>query len=296
MPPRKRFPTYKGLDRSPLTESSNSGVNLCEEEPPIEPPNPLAIEPSYPLLPLLSTPERALEEPKDNYSTSQESEIVERPGVVTWSDEMTEQLVETLLEIFEKGGAADNSFKKSAFEQALTNVRKEYRGTGVLTHEKMKNKWQDLKSKWAHWKALSEHSGVGWNDDEERFEAAQYAWDKLNIAHPGIIWHRGHIMPFREPLSTILHDVQANGKGAFSLATRTPIDPCSKIKPPIYLRQKHHTNGRESEVVQRLLIALTIRQGSQRRLILGAPLKGIPESYNERDRLKRSAKLISNKL
>jgi hypothetical protein len=34
---------------------------------------------------------------------------------LTWTEEMLEQLVETLYRVFKEGGAADNSFKKATF-------------------------------------------------------------------------------------------------------------------------------------------------------------------------------------
>jgi len=53
---------------------------------------------------------------------------------LVWSEEMIEQLVDTLREVFEKGGAADNSFKKATFEQAAHNVGKLYKGALKVTH------------------------------------------------------------------------------------------------------------------------------------------------------------------
>jgi|ERR1700722_15274321 hypothetical protein len=35
-----------------------------------------------------------------------------------WTEEMLEQLVEVLYQVFDEGGAADNSFKKPTFERA----------------------------------------------------------------------------------------------------------------------------------------------------------------------------------
>ena len=80
-----------------------------------------------------------------------------------------------------------------------------------------------MKAKWAHWKVLGEMSGFGWNEDLELYDANDYVWDNLNKAYPGIIWHKSYVMPFREQLGTILHNVQANGNGALTLATPIPI-------------------------------------------------------------------------
>lgn len=66
-----------------------------------------------------------------------------------WTEEMIEMLVDTLYEVFEKGGAADNSFKKASFELAIEKVRKAYKGTIKVTQQHYKNKWADLKEKWS---------------------------------------------------------------------------------------------------------------------------------------------------
>ena len=64
---------------------------------------------------------------------------------MTWTDEMWEQLVEVLHQVFEDGGAADNSFKKATFEKAAVRVRRVYKGPHEITHTKCKNKWADTK-------------------------------------------------------------------------------------------------------------------------------------------------------
>jgi hypothetical protein len=87
---------------------------------------------------------------------------------------MMEQLVDTLHEVFEKGGAADNSFKKATFELAAENVQKAYKGAVKVTQQHCKNKWQDLKGKWAYWKVLGDQSGFGWNEESELYEAYNY--------------------------------------------------------------------------------------------------------------------------
>jgi hypothetical protein len=51
-----------------------------------------------------------------------------------------EQLVDTLYKVFEKGGAADNSFKIATFELAVHNVAKVYKGALKVTHQQCKNK------------------------------------------------------------------------------------------------------------------------------------------------------------
>ena len=53
---------------------------------------------------------------------------------------MIEQLVDMLYEVFEKGGATDNSFKKAIFELAAHNVGKVYKGALKVIHQQCKNK------------------------------------------------------------------------------------------------------------------------------------------------------------
>jgi hypothetical protein len=152
-------------------------------------------------------------------------ETPDKEDALVWSEEMKEALIDVLEEVFTQGGGADNSFKTATFETAATRVRRVYRGTSSITSNKCKNKWADLKAKWAHWKELSGMSGFGWNEEKELFEAYDYVWDALNKAYPRIIWHKTNVLPYRDQLSVILHNVKATGGGALSLATPTPVDP-----------------------------------------------------------------------
>jgi hypothetical protein len=70
---------------------------------------------------------------------------------------------------------------------------------------------------------LGEQSGFGWNEELELYKAYDYVWTGLNNAHPGIIWHKTHIMPFRDSISMILHDVQANGKASLKIEPFTNV-------------------------------------------------------------------------
>jgi Myb/SANT-like DNA-binding domain len=158
--------------------------------------------------------------------TEEESETEDdKENKLAWSEEMLEQLVEVLYSVFMKGGAADNSFKKSTFESAAKEVRKVYKGKLEVTYAKCKNKWADLKRKWQHWVVLSNQSGIGWNEETELYDFYDYVWEGLNKAYPKIIWHKTHVMPLRDLIGAILHDVQANGSESFSLNILTPIDP-----------------------------------------------------------------------
>jgi hypothetical protein len=82
-----------------------------------------------------------------------------------------------------------------------------------------------LKRKWQHWVILSSQSGIGWNEETELYDFYDYVWDNLNKSHPKIIWHKTHVMPLRDLIGTILHDVQANGEESVSLNKPTLIDP-----------------------------------------------------------------------
>jgi hypothetical protein len=205
---------------------------LGEEEPLIAPSNPtFTVESAYPLEPLIS----------NDTSTETQEDAIQVEGKeekLIWSEEMIEQLVDTLYDVFEKGGAADNSFKKATFELVAQNVTKVYKGAVKITQQHCKNKWGDTKAKWAHWKFLGEQSGFGWNEESELYEAYDYVWIALNNAHPGLIWHKTHVMPYRETISLILHDVQANGKGALTLEEPTPIDPRIAALKPLSLTSR----------------------------------------------------------
>jgi hypothetical protein len=155
--PRKRV--IKTHDAIPPTLT----ITLGEEETPMTPTAPTtppAAESSYPLEPLeplIMTLERVLppsndtqEEPAPAKDTQPEAPANGAQGLekLCWTEEMIEMLVDVLYEVFEKGGAADNSFKKATFELVAAQVGKAYKGLVKVTQQHCKNKWQDLKGKW----------------------------------------------------------------------------------------------------------------------------------------------------
>jgi hypothetical protein len=202
----------------PITLGDEKVEDLALPTPqyPSPPSIPSETNPSLPT----STPIKALRE-------EEEDEDEKGAKLLIWSAEMIEQLVETLLDIFTSGGGANNSFKKTSFERAATAVRRAYTGPLSITWQKCKNKWQDLKAKWAHWIILSQQSSGGFNKDKELFEFFDPVWQSLNEAHPKIIWHKKNVMPYREELGLILSNVQAKGQETFTLKTPTPsnLDP-----------------------------------------------------------------------
>lgn len=60
--------------------------------------------------------------------------------------------------------------------------------------------------------------------ETELYEAYDYVLTALNNAHLRVIWHKTHIMPFRDTIGLILHDVQASVLGALTLEP-TVLDP-----------------------------------------------------------------------
>ena len=147
-------------------------------------PPPAPIEASYAVDPLLSNPGPlndtgpAIQQAPPADSSDNDEGKEDR---LMWTEEMLEQLVEVLYQVFDEGGAADNSFKKPTFERAAGRV---YKGSQEITQVKCKNKWADTKRKWAHWVFLSKQSGIGFNPDTELYEAPDYVWDSLNKSHP----------------------------------------------------------------------------------------------------------------
>jgi hypothetical protein len=182
-------------------------------------------EHTYPSPPPLANETNKELADQEEYDRDEEEEETGKGARLLWSLEMFEQLIEVLHEVFEAGGAADNSFKKPTYEKVALAVRRVYKGPLEITAGRCKNKWADTKIKWGHWMFLSKQSGVGFNDTTELYEFNDSVWKALNDAHPKIIWHKTHVMPYRDEIAFILHDVQANGEGALSLADPTPLDP-----------------------------------------------------------------------
>ena len=75
-------------------------------------------------------------------------------------EEMLKQLVKVLYSVFVKSGAANNSFKKSTFENVAKKVQKVYKRKLEVTYTKCKNKQADLKRKQQHQVILSNQSSI----------------------------------------------------------------------------------------------------------------------------------------
>lgn len=209
---------------------------------------------------------------------------------ITWSDEMTEALIEWLYGVFKDGRAADNGFKKEAFAGAAAAVEKVCTSGASPSWDKCKNKWGDLKEKWKHWLVLSEMSGFRQNKEKEKYEAYDYVQENLNKSNPRIIWHKTHIMPHRDLLSEILHEAQATRKGAVSsndldgcslpidprlltkdAATRSPsLSSTSTLKPkPVYNRSKKRVKAEISDDEDRGTLAPPAKKVDLRYAISG---------------------------
>jgi hypothetical protein len=168
----------------PDSNTLDSGITLGDEELTIAPTTTLDLTIPYPEDPLIDS-QPSQSPPLDILAESQAQ--TQEKETLSWSFDMIQVLIDTLEEVFQNGGAADNSFKKSTFKLAATQVCQIYTGMAVVNGEKCKNKWADFKAKWAHWKDLSEMSGFGWNEEKELYEAHDYVWDALNKSHPSII-------------------------------------------------------------------------------------------------------------
>jgi hypothetical protein len=169
-----------------------------------------------------SLPSDPFEEPLPDQSTPLPAQ--EKNSQLKWSEEMIEALVECIYKVWKDGRAADNGFKKDVWAEVSEAVMRVYKGSLVIGWDKCKNKWGDLKEKWKHWLILSEMSGFGWSEEKERYEAYDYVWENLNKSYPRILWHKTHVMPYRDILSEVLHEAQATGKGAVSGDTLLLVD------------------------------------------------------------------------
>ena len=116
-PTRTRKRTLKVLE-STLSNRPISTITLDEEEPLVTPSNSaFTVESAYPLEPLIS----------NDTSTETQGDAIQvevKEEKLIWTEEMMEQLVDTLYEVFEKGGAADNSFKRLLLNSLLRTLQR----------------------------------------------------------------------------------------------------------------------------------------------------------------------------
>jgi hypothetical protein len=223
MPPKKALKkmTVKAKMSSTITPVPQITLGAeADELAPFSPTVNTQAEPLESIYPSLDDPPS-----DDNPDPFEEPDEADKDTRTTWSLEMNEQLVEVLHTTWQDGGASDNSFKMAVFEKAAGMVHRVYKGPREITSKMCKNKWADLKKKWGHWIFLSVQSGFGFNYETELFDAYDYVWDNLNKSKPTIIWHKTHVMPFRDLIGEILQDVQATGRSSFTTADLTPLDP-----------------------------------------------------------------------
>jgi hypothetical protein len=172
-------------------------LNYPHDDEPISPPSPL-------LLPLDCLPSpNPLDEPTIDANKVPQHE---KAAALKWTAEMIKALVECIYGVWKDGRSADNGFKKEAWVEASNAVQRVYQGLLTIEWEKCKNKWTDLKEKWKHWLILSDMSGFGWDNEKERYEVDDYVWESLNKSHPRILWHKTHVMPYREIFEEVLHE------------------------------------------------------------------------------------------
>jgi hypothetical protein len=212
-----------------------------------------------------------------------------------WSEEMQEALVEYLYATFKSGRSSDNSFKKGDFAIAATKVSRVHTGPAPVTPDHCKNKWGDLKAKWKHWLKLSEMSGFGWDEDTQLYKADDYVWDRLNRSEPGILWHKTHILYWRDLLSEILHEAQATGRGAVSGVRSGPIDPRliaassnrSSPSPPPYNKSKRRAKADLSDDDDS---GKTARKRGAIKVDLGVAISGLTEEIRSARKAKEEFK------
>ena len=278
------------LPKEAIIEASSPQITLgvpIEEPPPPQE----TLKSTYPEEPLLASQPSATVEKEAEDTSSQSQCSIDLRAQLAWSPNMVLALVDTLYEVFQKGGAADNSFKKTTWELASFQVREVYLGSVAINGDKCKNKWADLKSKWGHWKKLSEMSGMGWNEERELYEAYDYVWENLNKAFPGIIWHKTHIMPLRDQISFILHDVQANGKGALSLEAPTLLDPRIEASGVIAITPqgcKTPYNKGKKRVLMEMVDEDEFASSSTKKLDIGIALAGLTKEMERARRAKEN--------
>lgn len=85
-----------------------------------------------------------------------------------------------------------------------------------MTPDQCKSKWGDYKMKFRQWKELEQQSGFGWNEERGLYEAENDVWAGLNKSWRNIVWHKTHVMPYREQIATVLGSSQATGARAVS--------------------------------------------------------------------------------
>lgn len=161
------------------------------------------------------------------------------PQTATWTAEKTKQLVDFLVEHYHRGEAEGGSMKKEQW-LALSRIIE------GMTPEQCKNKWGDFKLKFRQWKELESQSGFGWNHGRELYEASNEVWNGLNKSWRNIVWHKTHVLPYREQLEMVLSKSQATGAHAVSATNAVElIDKRQENPVPNNPRKRHGSTSPE---------------------------------------------------
>jgi len=146
---------------------------------------------------------------------------------LAWTQEMEDELVDSLVTALDAGLRAQGGFKKPAWTAVVAEVAKVMPSDQValLNVDKLKSKYRNLKRDYGEWLALKEQSGFGIDPETNAPNADEDTWATYVAAHPfAAQWRNGG--PVKEfELSRLFDGHMATGKQAV-----TPADIISSIE------------------------------------------------------------------
>ena len=174
---------------------------------------------------------RAIKRPRRATSTVQESveELEGEPAAhIDWSEEMEEALVTSLLRAVDRGlRAGSNGFKQSVWQSAVVAVKAAAgeEQTALVTIQRCKTKYSNLKRDHDNWQALKQLSG--WSIDEISGCpcADEDTMDAYFAAHPQAGKFRYRPLRMEEQVERLFAGVGARGEFAGGLtAAERPLE------------------------------------------------------------------------
>ncbi|XP_058106559.1 uncharacterized protein At2g29880-like [Magnolia sinica] len=116
------------------------------------------------------------------YKSKSLDENVMSGGVMRWTDQMDDCLIDTLMDVVANGRKSANGFKKETYKTVVESVR---RALGISVVEKhVGNRLRTLKRLYFEVRDTLNASGFGWDDDKKLVTAPDDVWDDYIRSHP----------------------------------------------------------------------------------------------------------------
>ena len=127
-----------------------------------------------------------------------------------WTTAQHHILLDGIIDAIKMGKAADNGYKKEAWEQIKKDVNERFNTTYDIPQ--LKTAFKGLKAKYQTVKKLLDQSGFGWDSSLQTVTAEPAVWSAYIVSHPEAKEFRFQPFPLYNKLHSICEGKTATGK------------------------------------------------------------------------------------